>query len=94
MQNLQVLALIFVATLVCNALSVLYQRMVVKEKHLRATMVSVIMAGLSLYVWKYVIKEDDMSGAAAFVTYLAGDAVGTYAGFKANIEKELPHKKT
>jgi hypothetical protein len=51
------------------------------------------MAGLSLYIWKFVIREDDMSGTMAFVSYLLGDALGTYAGFKVPIEKELPHKK-
>lgn len=94
MQNLRVLALIFFATLICNALSVLYQRFVLREKYLKATTISVIMAGLSLYVWKHVIKEDDMNGASAFITYLAGDALGVYLGFKVNVEKELPHKKT
>lgn len=92
MINLQVVVLIFVATIACNALSVLYQRLLNHEQHLKATTISVIIAGLSLLIWKHCLAEADLTTSApAIVSYLAGDAVGVYAGMKIPLNKPLPH---
>lgn len=90
--NLQVVALIFVATILCNALGVLYQRLLYQEAHLKATTISVIIAGLSLFIWKVCLTETDLTQSIpAIVSYLAGDAVGVYAGMKIPLIKPLPH---
>jgi hypothetical protein len=81
--NLLVVAIIFIATLVCNALGVIYQKCVTAEKHLKATTISVVMAGLSLYIWKCCLSEDDLvSSGTAITSYLCGDGIGTYAGLR------------
>jgi len=85
--SLRVIALIFFATLVANVLSVLYQRFVQRDQHLKATTISVMMAGIGLIIWKYCLTEPD--SLPAVCSYLAGDAVGTYTGFKI----KLDHKK-
>lgn len=93
--TLLILTLIFVATLICNALGVLFQRAVQKERHLKATTISVLMAGISLLIWKGCLAETDLtSSVPAIVAYLVGDAVGVYAGFKISVDNtaKLAHK--
>ena len=76
MNNLQVLALVFIATLVCNALGAIYQRLVMKESNLKAATVSVVMAGLSLLIWRHCLIETDLtSGVAVIATYLSADGL-------------------
>lgn len=92
MTNLQVVALIFVATIVCNTLGVLYQRFVNHEEHLKATTISVLIAGLSLLIWKVCLTDADITHSIpAIASYLAGDAVGVYAGLKVPLIKPTPH---
>lgn len=89
MLNLQVVLLIFVATLICNALATIYQKLVIADHHLKATTVSVIIAGLSLFIWKNCLSESDLvSSTPAIVSYLFGDAVGTYAGLRYKVGKK------
>jgi uncharacterized protein YebE (UPF0316 family) len=82
--TLLILVAIFLATLVANVLSVVYQRLVLKDQHLKATTVSVVLAGISLLIWKHCLTEPD--SVPAIVSYLIGDAVGTYTGFKVRLE--------
>jgi len=77
------LILIFLGTLISNCLGVLYQRAVIKEQNIRATTISVIMAGIGLLVWKTFLAETDVvSSSAAIISYLIGDACGVYAGLR------------
>lgn len=90
--NLLVVALIFVATIISNALGVLYQRYLNQEAHFKATTISVVIAGLSLFIWKVCLTEEDITHSIpAIASYLAGDAVGVYAGMKLPVVKPLPH---
>lgn len=82
--SLLVIGAIFVSTLVANVLSVLYQRLVLKDQHLKATTVSVVLAGISLLIWKHCLTEPD--SLPAVISYLIGDAVGTYTGFKIKLD--------
>ena len=92
--NLRVLALIFVATVVCNALGVVYQRLVHKEHYIKATTISVAIAGLSLLIWRFCLTESDLtSSIPAIGSYLMGDALGTYAGLRYKIDGPVIAKK-
>jgi hypothetical protein len=94
MSSLQVILLIFVGTIICNALGVLYQRMFMQAEHLKATTISVVMAGISLLIWRGCLQEADLTHSIpAIVSYLIGDAIGTYAGFKVPIDKHEHMKK-
>ena len=88
MSNLLVVALIFSATFICNALGVVYQRLIFKDQHFKATVVSVVMAGLGLFVWKLILKDSDLDGTAALISYLTADGLGVYTGLKVKIDKE------
>ena len=93
MWNLRVIALIFVATLVCNALSAIYQKLVHKEHHIKATTVSILIAGLSLLIWRYCLTEGDLtSSVPAIGSYLLGDGIGTYCGLKIGVHPALGKK--
>lgn len=83
--SLLVLAVIFSATLLADALAVLYQRLVIKEQHFKATLISTLLAGIGILIWKYCLSDHDST--PAIIAYLLGGSIGTYGAFKVRIDK-------
>lgn len=86
--NFLVIVLIFVATLVCSILSTLYQKLVIDEQHFKASFVITIHAALALVIWKFCLKDTDLTESfPAIISYLGAEFCGTWGTLR------LSHKK-
>lgn len=82
-EQLVLLLGIFLASGVQNALSAIYLTTANRRFFARAATIGMIMTAVNLLCWKTLLTEEALnSSTPAFISYLAGDWVGSFIGLK------------
>src|SRR6516162_7635601 len=71
---------IFFAAAAQNALCAKYLRIASPTRRFSATGLSMIIAFVGLFTWKYIFKDDAFDGVCSIIAYVLGDGLGTFIG--------------
>lgn len=79
-KRLALLLGIFVASAIQNALNAAYLSTASRGQFILASSIGVIMTGMNLVAWKWILKDDTLDSRSAMLVYLVGDWIGTFLG--------------